>query len=71
MGFSKLVINDYRVKDFRIQRIFDDKTNENKIRPSKLEAVTQRSNVEEDVFGLSPVKLNRKNFDSLPDLSPS
>ena len=71
MGFSKLVINDYRVKDFRIQRVFDEKTNENKTRASKLEAVTQRSNVEEDAFGLSPVKLNHKNFDSLPDISPS
>jgi len=71
MGFSKLVINDYRVKDFRIQRVFDEKITENKIRASKLEAITRRSNVEEDAFGLSPVKLHPKSFDSLPDISPS
>ena len=64
MGFSKLVINDYRVKDFRVQRVFEESTNGNPIRPSKLEAITHRSQVEENAFGLSPERLNKKNFDS-------
>ena len=66
MGFSKLVINDYRVKDYRIQRVFNTHS---QVRPSKVDTPRSIPNpVDEEI--LSPVKLN-KNFDSLPDLSPS